>query len=220
MFTQSDPWLIVYFALTLLLSIDVHEASHAFTADKLGDPTARHLGRLTLNPLAHIDPMGAFVLVISSLVGIGIGWGKATPVNPSNLRGGFLKNLPNGPLLGMAIVAIAGPISNILLALIGIQVLHGLADLSNTTEMMLNGFFRVFVSINVTLAIFNMIPIPPLDGFRVLVGLLPARLGYGVARLEPYGYALLILLVFMGRGVLSGILGLFAPPILHVLGAF
>jgi Zn-dependent protease len=207
-------------ALALLLSLAVHEASHAFTADRLGDPTARRLGRLTLNPIAHLDPTGAFVLIISALAGFGIGWGKPVPVNPTNLRRGFLKNLPNGPLVGMAIVAIAGPVSNLLLALIGIQVLRGLGDGSGTTELILNGFFATFVRINVILAIFNMIPIPPLDGYRVLLGILPTHPAYTLARLEPYGPAVLILLVFLAPGVLSGILGLFASPILHVLGAF
>jgi Zn-dependent protease len=219
-FLLRDPLLILYFAITLLLSIGVHEASHAFTADWLGDPTARRLGRRTLNPLAHIDPMGAFVLVVSALIGFGVGWGKATPVNPSYLRRGFLKNLPNGPLVGMAIVAIAGPISNLLLAFFGVQVLRGLGDPNNSSELILNGFFKVFVPINVTLAIFNMIPIPPLDGFRVLVGILPTRLAFGLARLEPYGFPVLILLFFMGRSVLAGIFTFFAPPILHALGAF
>ncbi|HEY8883840.1 MAG TPA: site-2 protease family protein, partial [Chloroflexota bacterium] len=94
MFSLRDPLTIVYMALALLLSLAVHEASHAFTADRLGDPTARRLGRLTLNPLVHLDPMGAFVLVISALAGFGIGWGKPVPVNPSYLRRGFLKTLP------------------------------------------------------------------------------------------------------------------------------
>jgi Zn-dependent protease len=211
-FALRDPLMILYMAITLVLSLAIHEASHAFTADQLGDPTARRLGRLTLNPLAHLDPMGSLVLVISALAGFGIGWGKPVPVNPSYLRRGFLKSLPNGPLVGMGIVALAGPVSNLLLALIGVHLL-------SLTPLPF-GFVQTFILVNVILAIFNMIPIPPLDGFRVLVALLPTGPAYGLARLETYGPGLLILLVFLAPGVLNGILGFFVRPILHVLGAF
>src|SRR5689334_22749018 len=169
------------------------------------------MGRLTLNPIAHIDPTGAFVLIVSSLVGMGIGWGKPVPVNPYNLRRGFLAKLPNGPLVGMAIVAIAGPISNVLLALLGVQVL--------TLTPLPVGFVQSFVTVNVILSVFNMIPIPPLDGYRVLLGILPTAPGYRLARLEPYGPGVLILLVFLAPGVLNGILRFGAGPVFHLIGA-
>jgi Zn-dependent protease len=207
-----SPLLIAYFIVSLIVSLACHEASHAFVADRLGDPTARRLGRLTLNPIAHIDPMGAIVLVISSLAGVGIGWGKPVPVNPYNLRRGILATLANGPLVGMALVAIAGPISNVILALLGVQVL-ALSPLPT-------GFVQSFVIVNVTLAVFNMIPIPPLDGFRVLVGILPAAPGYSLARLEPYGPGVLILLVFVGQPILGSILRFGTGPLLHLIGAY
>ena len=212
MFLLRDPLLILYTAVALLIGLAVHEASHAFTADQLGDPTARSLGRLTLNPLAHLDPAGAFVLIISSLAGFGIGWGKPVPVNPRNLTRGFLKNLSNGPLVGMAIVALAGPVSNLIMAIIGTQVL--------TATPLPEEFIGRFILVNVVLAVFNLIPIPPLDGYRVLLGILPTGPAYSLARLEPWGPGVLILLVFLAPGVLNGILSVASRPILHFIGAF
>jgi Zn-dependent protease len=219
MFLLRDPLMVLYTALALLIGLAVHEASHAFAADKLGDPTARSLGRLTLNPLAHLDPTGAFVLIISSLAGFGIGWGKPVPVNPRNFNRGFLLNLPNAPLVGMAIVALAGPVSNVLLALLGAQVLLRYPELTIAGSQYVIQFLDRLVLINVILAIFNMIPIPPLDGYRVLLGLLPTGPGYKLARLEPYGPGVLILLVFLAPGVLQSILRLFAVPVLRLIGA-
>lgn len=211
MFTLRSPLLIAYTAIALLIGLAVHEASHAFASDQLGDPTARSMGRLTLNPLAHLDPMGALVLVISSLAGFGIGWGKPVPVNPRHLTRGPLKNLPNGPLVGMALVALAGPFSNLLLALFGAQVL--------TLTPLPGQFVGQFILINVILLVFNLIPIPPLDGYRVLLGLLPTAPAYKLARLEAWGPGILILFVFLGQGILNSILLTFSSPVLRLIGA-
>ena len=211
MFPQRDVVNILYMALALVVSLSFHEASHALVADQLGDSTARSRGRLTLNPLAHLDPTGTFVMIVSSIAGLGIGWAKPVPVNPYNLRRGFLSRIPNGPLVGMALVALAGPISNILLALFTVQVLTLTPLPSQLTFTLLR--------VNVILAIFNMIPIPPLDGYRVLLGLLPSGPGYKLAQLEQYGPGVLIVLVFLLPSVLSGILGFFAPPVLRLIGA-
>jgi Zn-dependent protease len=210
-FPQRDILNILYMALALLVSLSFHEASHALVANSLGDDTARLRGRLTLNPLAHLDPVGALVMIISSIAGIGIGWAKPVPVNPYNLKRGLLAQLPNAPLVGMAIVAIAGPITNLILAAITVQLL----PLTGLPQPLLLTFLRV----NVILAIFNMIPIPPLDGYRVLLGLLPTGPGYTLARLEQYGPGLLMVMVFLLPQVLSNILGFFAPPVLHLIGA-
>lgn len=209
-----DPLLVLFFAVALLISLAIHEASHAFAADQLGDPTARSLGRLTLNPLAHLDPAGTLALVLSSLFGYGIGWGKPVPVNPNYLRRGPLARLANGPLLGMAIVALAGPVSNLLQAAIGAQILRG-----DFLPDELIRFVGIYVYVNVILAIFNLIPVPPLDGYRVLLGILPTRPAYKLAQLEAWGPGVLILLVFMAPGVLSSILRVFTLPILRLIGA-
>ncbi len=204
-----DPVQIVYFALALLIGLAIHEASHAFTADQLGDPTPRAMGRLTLNPIAHLDAAGTIALIISSLFGYGIGWGKPVPINPNNLRRGPLGSMPNGPLLGMAIVALAGPVSNILQAIVGAQLLR--------LGVLPTRLVGIYILVNVVLAIFNMIPIPPLDGYRVLLGILPTRPAYKLAQLEPWGPGVLILLVFMAPGILSRILDIFTTPILHAI---
>lgn len=209
MFGMLNPIAIIFFAVALLISLAVHEASHAFTADQLGDPTARSLGRLTLNPIRHLDPAGTIALAISSLFGYGIGWGKPVPVNPGNLRRGPLGRMANGPLVGMAVVALAGPVSNLLQAAIGAQVLR--------LGVLPDQFVSTYIYVNILLAIFNMIPIPPLDGYRVLLGLLPTKPAYKLAQFEAYGPGVLILLVFMLPGVLNSILGIFYTPLLHLI---
>lgn len=208
----NDPLSIVILALALIISLSIHEASHAFAADQLGDSTARLMGRLTLNPIKHLDPAGTIALIASSFLGYGIGWGKPCPVNPNNLRRGPLATLPNGPLVGMALVALAGPVSNILQAIIGAQILH-----VGGLPAVLSQFVGTFIFVNVILAVFNMIPIPPLDGYRVLLGLLPTAPAYKLARLEPWGPGVLILIVFMAPGILESILTVFGSPILHVI---
>jgi Zn-dependent protease len=179
--------------VSLVVGITVHEFSHAMTANRLGDDTACRLGRCSLNPMRHLDPTGTFFLLLG-----GFGWGKPTPVNPYRLR--------NGPEAGRAMVAAAGPISNILLAIIASIPIHaGLVDWRSPffIPFTVHGwgaseyvglFLSAIIIFNIFLAVFNLLPIAPLDGFSVAVGLLPRDLSISLARLEPYGPGIIMLL--------------------------
>jgi Zn-dependent protease len=190
---MSNPIEIVYFLLALVVSISIHEFSHAWSAYELGDPTAKNMGRLTLNPVAHFDPIGALMIVFMAVAGFGIGWGKPVPVNPYNLR--------THPRLGMGLTSVAGPFSNIVLGtLFAIPFRLGLH-----MPAALNNFLLVMVYTNVGLAIFNLIPLPPLDGFGVLQGLLATfrtrwayEWGNTLDRLAIYGPVLLLVLLSLG----------------------
>ncbi|MGD9906166.1 MAG: site-2 protease family protein [Vicinamibacterales bacterium] len=173
----------------LLASLTVHEAAHAWAADRLGDPTARLLGRLTLNPVAHIDPIGTLLFpLLAATTGLPlIGWAKPVPVNGRNLR---------APRRDFALVAAAGPASNLGLAVLGAVWLQ--AAPSPLTGGMVGYGVLLLVVVNVLLAIFNMLPIPPLDGGNVLIGVLPAPAAHAVDRLRPYGIFVLYALMFSG----------------------
>ena len=145
--------------LAVVLGITIHEFSHALSAELLGDSTARYQGRLTLNPVAHFDPFGGIMILVSSLTGFGFGWGKPVPVNPYRLR--------FGPRVGMALTAFAGPFSNIVLATLFGAPLR----LVNAMSPRLSLVLMTVISVNVALAVFNLLPVPPLDGFSVLQGL-------------------------------------------------
>jgi len=176
----------------LILAITVHEAAHAWSANYLGDPTARLAGRVTLNPLAHLDPLGSLMIVITALSGVGIGWGKPTPVRPWRLR--------YGARLGNGIVALAGPVSNILLA----TVLGLVLRLTDPRSMWLVLVLSSIVLTNLFIAMFNLLPVYPLDGHSVLLGLLSlskSRLAWNVSqffvRLEGSGPLLLVGLIIL-----------------------
>lgn len=206
----QDPLQFVAFFVALIASITVHEFAHALIADALGDRTARSLGRVTLNPLKHLDPMGTIMMLVVALGGIGLGWGKPVPVNAWNLRIGAKR--------GMALVALAGPVSNLLLAAVAGRILTLSSVGTSPFEASLSqDLLWTVLIVNVSLAVFNMLPIPPLDGFRVLVGALPDRPAYSLARLEQYGPGILLLVVVLGMGVVGRILNAVAVPIVSLL---
>ncbi len=215
---ERDPALalvtLATFSLALIFAITVHEASHALVANALGDRTARNLGRITLNPKAHLDPVGTALILFA-----GFGWGKPTPVNPAYLR-------PRG-WPGMALVSLAGPASNILTAIVfAVPLRSGTVDVgfigfSSLGDLnQIAGYVLIsMVFWNLLLAAFNLLPIAPLDGFKILLGILPPEFARSVARLEPYGPGILmvaIMLSFMMPG--TSILARFIGPVMNMLG--
>ena len=174
-----------------MVSLSIHEAAHAWTAEKLGDNTARLLGRITLNPLAHIDWIGTVLFPLLALwSGLPLlGWAKPVPVNPRNLR---------HPRRDFAVIALAGPVSNVLQALAAAAVLHAIWDPAEPSRYLLFGVLGKFVQLNIFLAVFNMIPVPPLDGGNVLGGLLPEPMARGFDALRPYGIIIIYALLFTG----------------------
>jgi Zn-dependent protease len=181
--------------LGMLAGITTHEFSHALVADQLGDHRPRALGRVSLNPLRHLDPLGTALLVL-----VGIGWGKPVPVNVAALRPGRA---------GMALVAGAGPVANVVVALV-LALIYRASDLAGTGGAVLQLVYVATV-VNLLLAILNLIPIPPLDGFAVLTALVPPRWEYSIRRFQGYGVVLLLLLLILPNSPLSGVLGLAYP---------
>ncbi|MEX0629738.1 MAG: site-2 protease family protein [Chloroflexota bacterium] len=181
--------------LGMLAGITTHEFSHAAVADQLGDHQPRALGRVSLNPLRHLDPLGTALLVL-----VGIGWGKPVPVNVAALRPGRA---------GMAFVAGAGPVANVMVALI-LALAYRAFDLTGTGGTVLQLIYVATV-VNLLLAILNLIPIPPLDGFAVLTALVPPRWEYSIRRYQGYGVVLLLLLLILPNSPLRGVLGLAYP---------
>jgi Zn-dependent protease len=183
---------LLFIVVVLTPAIVLHELAHGLSANLLGDPTAKHQGRLTLNPIKHIDPLGSIIvpgaLFLAHYFGLTrslmlFGWAKPVPVNFRNLR---------PQRLGMAVVAIAGPLTNIVLAFI-FSRLYICPALSGFSHICAWG-----VVLNLILAIFNMVPIPPLDGSRVVTSLLPIKLAYYYSRLEPFGIIILVVLLNFG----------------------
>jgi Zn-dependent protease len=215
---ESTIFLVAINFVILLFSLSVHELAHAWTAERLGDPTARFLGRVSLNPLVHADPLGTIIFpIIGSLYGFMFGWAKPVPVNVGRLR---------HPVRDQMLVAAAGPVSNLMLAFLMFGILFAMKTMSPelgelvrtvsdgrtprggsiAAPLALLAFHGM--TINIILAIFNLIPIAPLDGAAVLSGLLPRGLAAGLDRLQSYSMFIFVLLV------ISGVLQqLFNPPI-------
>lgn len=207
---------LVYLMIALLVALTVHEASHALVAYWLGDPTPKNMGRLSLNPFAHLEPIGVLMILV-----IGLGWGKPVQIKAENLK--------PGPKVGMALVAAAGPISNILLATIaGIPLRFRLLSLTGDIRIPLDfmpaGYQAVYVGLgplllwvvwlSLALAVFNLIPLNPLDGSRLWEIILPTKLYNQIARVELIGLGLVIALIlsdrFFGTNILARIL---IPPV-------
>jgi Zn-dependent protease len=194
----------IVLAVLLLVAFPIHEFAHAFAAHQLGDSTARLFGRLTLNPAAHFDPTGGFVLALSIILSggsFGFGWAKPTPVNPANLRGGRR---------GDALVALAGPLSNLVLAIVAALVIRLFAATGTGPPEIVVEVILTFFSINLALMIFNLIPIPPLDGSHVLFAVLDPRTAWRAqAFLGRYGtlilFGAIFLPVFPGNETLIGL---------------
>ena len=191
--TQNFILQLIILAPPILLALTVHEFAHGYVAYRFGDPTAKDQGRLTLNPLKHLDPLGTLAFFI-----IKIGWAKPVPVNP-----GYFKN----PRKDMLWVALAGPAVNFALAVvsaIGVKILWFIATnipysaLAEAILVPLNEVLIASVWINLVLCIFNFLPIPPLDGSKILAGLLPPDMARSYASIERYGFAIIMLLAFTG----------------------
>jgi Zn-dependent protease len=191
---MPDLSTIIARVLALVIAFTVHELAHALTADYLGDPTPRRMGRITLNPLKHLDPFGTILLIVA-----GFGWAKPVMVNPMNMRG--------NPRTSMAIVAAAGPLSNLILAAIGAMfVRFGLISFTEASSGLSPAFLLgEFIWINLILAFFNLIPIPPLDGSKILFAILPGELVYRLRPLEQFGFLILMAVVFFAPQVLQAI---------------
>jgi Zn-dependent protease len=205
----SDPAAFVMLSVLLLYSVIFHELAHGWVAYKMGDPTAKWLGRLTLNPLKHLDPIGSLMLLI-----IGFGWAKPVPVNLENIPGDKRRK-------AIILVSAAGITANIICAFIALLLLQ---LLSPGREDIMYKILHLLAFINIMLAAFNLIPIPPLDGSKILMGFAPQSVNRVLYQIEPFGIFIVIGLLYLGFlnpviEVLQNIIVNFISLILHAIGA-
>jgi Zn-dependent protease len=212
--SNAQDLLLDFVLIVVMLGVafPVHECAHAFAAFRLGDSTARYMGRLTLDPRAHFDPTGGLLMAVSIFAGVGIGWAKPTPYNPYNLRGGRW---------GEAMVSIAGPISNFLLALAAAVPLRIIFAAHLDTGIFVPLLY-LFVHINLLLMVFNLVPIPPLDGSKLLYAALDAQTERQVRPfLDQYGFFILLLVILLpylgGPDVIGGVFGAVINPLERLL---
>ena len=175
----ENPLVFILVAAALILSLTFHEFAHAYVADHLGDPTARYLGRVTLNPIKHLDPIGTMLLLF-----VGFGWGRPVPFNPANL---------NNPKRDAALISFAGPGSNFLLAILFAILYKFFGNVG-----ILGDFMYLATFYNLLLGLFNLFPFHPLDGFKVVYGLIPMNLAYQWLQMQSYGMYILIFMIFTG----------------------
>lgn len=189
MLFRSDPMMLLYLVPTILISLTVHEFSHGYVAYRLGDPTAKAMGRLSFNPVKHLDFLGTLLLLFT-----GFGWAKPVQINPM-----YFNDIKKGTML----VSLAGPLSNVLLAILSNIVLISTISMRNTAGLIIGTFAYIMYFININLAVFNLLPIPPMDGSKILAGILPNRQYYKILEYERYVQVVLILIVFLMPGVLT-----------------
>jgi len=210
--TSFNPVELIFGLVALIVAITIHEFSHAAAAERLGDPTPRLQGRLTLNPLAHLDPLGTLMLIL-----IRFGWGKPVQFDPYNLR---------HPRRDSAIISLAGPTSNIVLAIVCSLVLYALFTfrlafvgypMVSVFVYLFLGLLQQLIIINVILAVFNLVPIHPLDGFKIVEGMLPEDKAREWHELERYGMIFLLFLLFPIFGGTAPVIRLISPVINFLL---
>lgn len=186
-FIQNFSWSYILIGVAALFAITFHEISHGFIAYKLGDPTAKKLGRLSLNPIKHIDILGLIMLIVA-----GFGWAKPVPVDMRNFK---------NPKQGMAMTALAGPISSLLLAFIALLFVAVLSFFENVIVLIIIQFLLILANISVGLGIFNFIPVPPLDGSKILLSLLPDNIYYKILKYERFG--MIAMFIILNTGIIN-----------------
>jgi len=194
-------------ALCVFFSLSIHEFAHGYAAYRMGDNTAKNMGRLNLSPMSHLDPIGAICLFL-----FGFGWAKPVPVNPRNFNSGKFKS-------GMVWTSLAGPLSNLcvaFIALLGLNIVSkfftGTSQIAGTVYAVVITLLYTLISMNISLAVFNLIPIPPLDGSKILNAILPSRIYFKIMQYEQYGFIILIILI--NTPIFSRLLGGLANLIL------